>query len=229
LVFGMIAIFMYVGGEVSIGSMMISYLGLDEIGGLPAADASKYVAIYWGGQMTGRFLGAISLSKMKNVLLKYAGMFLIPVIAFVAIILSTDIMTAGIYALFLLINLAAFFFGKSMPNRTLYLFAAVNIVLLVVALSNSGTVAMWSIIAMGLFNSIMWSNIFTLAIAGLGKYTSQGSSLLVMMILGGAILPVFMGLVADTYGVHASFIVPVFSYIYIAFYGLNGYKPKFKE
>ncbi len=229
LVFGMIAIFMYVGGEVSIGSMMISYLGLDEIGGLPAADASKYVAIYWGGQMTGRFLGAISLSKMKNVLLKYAGMFLIPVIAFVAIFLSTDIMTAGIYALFLLINLAAFFFGKSMPNRTLYLFAAVNIVLLVVALTNSGTVAMWSIIAMGLFNSIMWSNIFTLAIAGLGKYTSQGSSLLVMMILGGAILPVFMGLVADTYGVHASFIVPVFSYIYIAFYGLNGYKPKFKE
>jgi len=84
---------------------------------------------------------------------------------------------------------------------------------------------MWSVIGIGLFNSIMWSNIFTLSIARLGKYTSQGSSLLVMMILGGAILPVIMGAVADGYGVHASYIVPVFSYIYIAFYGLNGYKP----
>jgi FHS family L-fucose permease-like MFS transporter len=139
--------------------------------------------------------------------------------------LSTDLATAGIYGLFLIVNLLAFFFGKSLPNRTLYLFASINIILLVIALTNTGTVAMWSVIAIGLFNSIMWSNIFTLAIAGLGKYTSQGSSLLVMMILGGAILPVFMGMVADSYGVHASFIIPVFSYIYIAFYGLNGYKP----
>lgn len=225
LVFGMIAIFMYVGGEVSIGSMMISYLGLDEIGGLTEADASKYVAIYWGGQMTGRFLGAISLSKMKNTVLKYSGMFMVPLIAFAVIALSTDLVTAGIYAVFLVINLAAFLFGRSLANRTLFLFAFINIILLVVALNNMGTVAMWSIIAIGLFNSIMWSNIFTLAISGLGKYTSQGSSLLVMMILGGAILPVFMGLVADSYGVHTSFIVPVFSYIYIAFYGLSGYKP----
>ena len=71
----------------------------------------------------------------------------------------------------------------------------------------------------------MWSNIFTLAISGLGKYTSQGSSLLVMMILGGAILPLMMGAVADSYGVHMSFIIPVFSYLYIAFYGISGYKP----
>jgi len=84
---------------------------------------------------------------------------------------------------------------------------------------------MWSVIGIGLFNSIMWSNIFTLAIAGLGKYTSQGSSLLVMMILGGAILPVIMGAVADGFGVHFSLVVPLFSYLYLAFYGANGYKP----
>ena len=225
LVFGMIAIFMYVGGEVSIGSMMISYLGLNEIGGLTEVEASKYVAIYWGGQMTGRFLGAISLSKTENSKLKFIGMVSIPVAAFIVIGVSTSFETALIYGVFLLVNLAAFFFGRSLPNRTLYLFAIINIILLVTALTNSGAVALWSIIAIGLFNSIMWSNIFTLAIAGLGKYTSQGSSLLVMMILGGAILPVFQGIAADRYGVHLSFIIPVFSYIYIVFYGINGYKP----
>jgi FHS family L-fucose permease-like MFS transporter len=83
---------------------------------------------------------------------------------------------------------------------------------------------MWAIIGIGLFNSIMWSNIFTLAIEGLGKFKSQGSSLLVMMILGGAIVPVFQGMAADAYGVHASFFVPVICYAYIAFYGLRGYK-----
>jgi FHS family L-fucose permease-like MFS transporter len=134
--------------------------------------------------------------------------------------------TALIYGAFLLVNLAAFFFGKSLPHRTLYIFSFVNIVLLIIALTNTGTIALWSIIGIGLFNSIMWSNIFTLAISGLGKYTSQASSLLVMMILGGAILPLAQGAVADGYGVHLSFIIPVFSYIYIAFYGLNGYKSK---
>jgi FHS family L-fucose permease-like MFS transporter len=226
LVFGMIAIFMYVGGEVSIGSMMISYLGLEEIGGFSEMEASKYVSIYWGGQMIGRFLGAVSLSKTKNKSLKILGMVLIPVAAFVAIMLAYDFETALIYGAFLVVNLLAFFLGKSLPHRTLYVFALINIVLLVIALSNTGPVALWTIIAIGLFNSIMWSNIFTLAIAGLGRYTSQGSSLLVMMILGGAILPVFQGLLADNYGVHISFVIPVFSYIYIAFYGINGYKPK---
>jgi FHS family L-fucose permease-like MFS transporter len=226
LIFGMIAIFMYVGGEVSIGSMMISYLGLEEIGGLSEMEASKYVSIYWGGQMIGRFLGAVSLSKMKNNSLKLLGMILIPVAAFIIIMLTNGTETALIYGVFLVINLLAFFLGKSLPHRTLYIFALLNIVLLIVALTNTGPVALWTIIAIGLFNSIMWSNIFTLAIAGLGKYTSQGSSLLVMMILGGAILPVFQGLLADNYGVHISFLIPVFSYIYIAFYGINGYKPR---
>jgi FHS family L-fucose permease-like MFS transporter len=222
----MIAIFMYVGGEVSIGSMMISYLGLEEIGGLSEIEASTYVSIYWGGQMIGRFLGAVSLSKMKNRSLKTAGMLLIPLLAFTVIWLTNGMQTALIYGSFLVLNLLAFFAGRSLPQRTLFLFALINIVLLLVALTNTGAMALWTIIAIGLFNSIMWSNIFTLAIAGLGKYTSQGSSLLVMMILGGAILPVFQGMFADAYGVHYSFIIPVFSYIYITFYGINGYKPK---
>ncbi len=225
LVFGMGAIFMYVGGEVSIGSMMISYLGLPDVGGLSEIDASKFVAFYWGGQMIGRFLGAVSLSEIKSKVLKNTYMAGIALLSFLVIGFTNGFSTAMIYGLFLVLNLLAFALGKSLPHRTLFIFALVNLGLLAVALTNSGAVAMWSVIGIGLFNSIMWSNIFTLAISGLGKHTSQGSSLLVMMILGGAVLPVIMGAVADSIGVHLSLIVPLFSYLYLAFYGVNGYKP----
>jgi MFS transporter, FHS family, L-fucose permease len=225
LVFGMIAIFMYVGGEVSIGSMLISYITLPEIGGFNETDASVFVSIYWGGQMIGRFLGAISLSD-TNKWIKLTLMPSISILAFFVLGFTTSFASAAIYVIFLAINLIGFFIGKSLPNRTLYIFAFINIVFLIVALSTTGSIALWTIIGIGLFNSIMWSNIFTLSISGLGKYTSQGSSLLVMMILGGAILPLIMGLIADNYGVHVSFIVPVISYIYIAYYGISGYKPR---
>lgn len=224
LVFGMIAIFMYVGSEVSIGSMLISYLNLPEIGGFNDTEASLFVSIYWGGQMIGRFLGAVSLSSTKKSM-KLIIMPSISVIAFVIIGISTNFESAMIYLVFLIINLIAFYIGKSLPHKTLYIFAVINVILLFTALTSTGEIALWTIIGMGLFNSIMWSNIFTLAISGLGKHTSQGSSLLIMMILGGAVLPLFMGLVADNFGVHISFIIPVFSYIYLAYYGVSGYKP----
>jgi FHS family L-fucose permease-like MFS transporter len=105
-------------------------------------------------------------------------------------------------------------------------FAFISVLLLIITLLTNGLVAMWAVIGIGLFNSIMWSNIFTLAISGLGKHTSQGSSLLVMAILGGALVPVIQGMMADAFGVHLSFIVPIFCYLYIAFYGLKGYIQK---
>lgn len=224
LIFGMIAIFMYVGGEVSIGSMLISYLHLPEIGGLSETKASYFVAIYWGGQMIGRFLGAVSLSNTRNTI-KYILMPGISIVAYFVLAFSAGFEQATIYLIFLALNLIGFFIGKSLPQRTLYIFAIINLILIITALTNTGQIALWTIIGIGLFNSIMWSNIFTLAINGLGKYTSQGSSLLVMMILGGAILPVIMGAIADTYGVHISFVVPLFSYLYIGWYGISGYKP----
>jgi len=224
LVLGMIAIFMYVGSEVGIGSIMISFLGLGEIAGLSEADASVYVSFYWGGLMIGRFMGAISLSELK-ISAKYALMLLLPVLAFLVIGYLKGWDIASIYGIFLVVNFVAFVSGKSMPARTLLIFALTAVALLSIALLSSGVVAMWSVIGVGIFNSIMWSNIFTLAIAKLGKYTSQGSSLLVMAILGGALMPVLQGAVADTFGVHNSFIVPIFGYLYIAYYGLAGYKP----
>ncbi len=224
LIFGGLAIFMYVGAEVSIGSILISYFELDNIAGLNEIEGSKYVAFYWGGLMIGRFLGAISLSSMKNKSLKVILMIGVSLIAFIVIYLNNGIEIASIYLIFLVVNLIAFYIGKSMANRTLFVFALVIIALLIITLFTEGQVAMWTVIGIGLFNSIMWSNIFTLSIEGLGKYKSQGSSILVMMILGGALVPVVQGAFADHYGVHMSFVVPIVCYLYIAFYGLVGYK-----
>lgn len=230
LVLGMIAIFMYVGGEVSIGSIMISFIGLKEIAGLTENEASNFVSIYWGGLMIGRFSGAISLSRMSNhgrkLFIMAASTVLSFLIIYFAIYLKSSISISYImpFLIFIILNYLAFIVGKSLPNRTLLVFALVAIGLLITGLLSKGATAMWAVVGVGIFNSIMWSNIFTLSIAGLGKYTSQGSSLLVMMILGGAIVPVIQGAVADAIGVHYSFIVPVFCYLYIAFYGWKGYK-----
>jgi FHS family L-fucose permease-like MFS transporter len=124
---------------------------------------------------------------------------------------------------FLVLNYLAFIFGKSLPARTLMVFALFPVFLLVIGMISNGAIAMWSILGIGIFNSIMWSNIFTLAIKGLGDDTSQGSSVLVMFIVGGAILPPIQGLLADHIGVQLSFFVPMLSYVYLAWYGWKGH------
>jgi FHS family L-fucose permease-like MFS transporter len=232
LLFGMVAIFMYVGAEVSIGSIMVSFLGLESIAGFTKEEASTYLAFYWGGLMIGRFLGALSLGEMKSKALNSVYMALSAVILFFVIYLAAflksgiDISDIWPFAIIIFVNYAAFYFGKSMPGRTLLVFSLMAALLLIITVSTVGYVAMWALIGIGIFNSIMWPNIFTLSISGLGKYTSQGSSLLVMMILGGAIIPIIQGAVADGYGVHLSFVVPVIPYLYIAFFGWKGHKQK---
>lgn len=221
--FGILAIFMYVGSEVCIGSILISFLGLPEIAGLKPAEASIYVAFYWAGLMIGRFIGAISLSNINSVN-KNIIIILIPVLAFSIIWYLKGFDIAKIYGIFLALNYTAFLLGKSLASRTLCVFALCAVCLLVISFFTMGSIAMWTVISVGLFNSIMWSNIFTLSINGLGKSTSQGSSLLVMAILGGALLPVLQGYVADHIGIQKSFIIPVLAYLYIAFYGLIGFK-----
>jgi len=226
LILGAIAIFMYVGAEVSIGSILIRYLGLENIAGLDEKDASQYLSFYWGGLMIGRFLGSISLSNMANKMYKNLLMFAVPLAAFLVIWYLKGGAIASIFSIFLVLNLISFYMGRSKASRTLMVFSMIIISLLIVTLSTTGVVAMWSVIGIGLFNSIMFSNIFTLAIAGLGKYTSQGSSMLVMAILGGAIVPPLQGHVADLVGVHLSFVVPIICYSYLAFYGWKGYIQK---
>jgi len=131
------------------------------------------------------------------------------------------------FILFLIINYIGFLIGKSKPGSTLALFAFFAIGLLVITLFSGGLVTLWTITGIGLFNSIMWSNIFTRAIKDLKEDTAQGSSLLVMMILGGAVVPIIQGAVADALnGYHLSFFVPILCYAYILYYGWKGHKVK---
>jgi FHS family L-fucose permease-like MFS transporter len=222
-VLGMLAIFMYVGGEVTVGSAIINYLGLPKLGGLEHEAASKYLAFYWGGLMIGRFMGAFALSAIKKSL-KNVIVALVPVAAFVTIWLLSGRDNAFHYGIPLLVLLGAFYVGEASAHRMLALFSAVIIGLLLTSMSTEGETAKWSILAIGLFCSVMWSNIFSLAIEGLGPLKSQASSLLVMAILGGALLPPLQGTIADHFGIQASFVVPMVAFAYIAFYGIYGYK-----
>jgi FHS family L-fucose permease-like MFS transporter len=123
---------------------------------------------------------------------------------------------------YLIANYFAFVAAKSKPSRTLGIFAMINIALLVAMLVFDGMLSLWCILAVGLFNSIMFSNVFTLAIRELGEHTAQGSSLLVMMILGGAVVPPLQGLLADNIGVHMAFALPIVCYVYLMWYGFKG-------
>ena len=225
LVLGAVAIFMYVGAEVAIGSFMINYLGEPSIAGFSESEAAQYVALYWGGAMIGRFFGAILLSEMKNISLKY--MYIGAILVF-AVLLSYFItslwMDSLIFMIFVLLNLGAFFIGKGKSNKTLTVFSLSIVILIMITVFSSGALAMWTIIAIGLFNSIMFPTIFTLGISGLGKHTSQGSGILVLAIVGGAILPLIMGMMADWIGIQASFSITLIAYLYIAYYGISGYK-----
>jgi MFS transporter, FHS family, L-fucose permease len=176
LVFGAIGIFVYVGAEVSIGSLLINYFGQPEIGHLPEVTAARYVAYYWGGAMIGRFVGSAILQKVK----------------------TGFVLAAAAIAACVLVCISMLTFGH---------------------------VAMWTIIAVGLFNSVMFPSIFTLGIAELGPLTGDGSGVLVMAIVGGAILPVLQGALTDRIGIHHAFILPAICYLYILYYALRGSRP----
>lgn len=235
-VLGMVAIFMYVGGEVAVGSGVINFLGLDRVAGLSPQDAAPYLAFYWGGLMIGRFMGAFALSdlraRVKNILVIAAPVVAMPVVAAAAglhrdpfsVDLAEGFQKAYPYCIMLAALPVAFLLGEASPHRMLALFGSVIIGLLATGVLTQGQVAQWSVLGVGLFCSVMWSNIFSLAIDGLGPLKSQASSLLVMAILGGAVLPPIQGRVADAYGIQASFVVPAVAFAYVVFYGLYGYR-----
>ncbi|ELR72150.1 glucose/galactose transporter family protein [Fulvivirga imtechensis AK7] len=238
VVLGMIAIFMYVGGEVSIGSFLINLFAQEQIMGLSEAAGGIFLSYYWGGAMTGRFLGAISLGSLESRSRKYLLMLLTAVASFIVIYFVTSIRNENgqfyfelmaldklaYFFLLMALNYAAFMLGGSKPARTLTIFSLAVVGLLLTVSFSYGQLAFWAAIGIGLFNSIMWSNIFTLAIKDLGKYTSQASSLLVMMIVGGAIVPPLQGALADAIGIQLSFMLPVLCYLYLIFYGLKGHQ-----
>jgi FHS family L-fucose permease-like MFS transporter len=176
LIFGAIAIFVYVGGEVSIGSFLVNYFTQPEIGGLTEKVAASFVAFYWGGAMVGRFIGSAILQKMS---------------------------TRGL----------------------LGICAVCAAALVAISMLSTGHLAMYSIILVGFFNSIMFPSIFTLGVAELGPLTGDGSGIMIMAIVGGAIIPVAQGAIADRIGIHHAFFLPVICYLYILFFALSGSKP----
>ena len=176
LIFGAIAIFVYVGAEVSIGSFLVNYFGQPEIGGLTEKVAASFVALYWGGAMVGRFIGSALLQKVST-----RGLLGICAVC-----------AAGLVAISML---------------------------------TSGHTAMYSIILVGFFNSIMFPSIFTLGVAELGPLTGDGSGIMIMAIVGGAIIPVAQGAIADRIGIHHAFFLPVICYLYILFFALSGSRP----
>jgi FHS family L-fucose permease-like MFS transporter len=170
---GVIAIFVYVGAEVAIGSLMINFLSLPTVGKMSEAEAAGYVSLYWGGAMVGRFIGFLLLRKID-------------------------------------------------PGRLLAIFAAIAALMAGMATVTEGSVALWSVVGIGLFNSIMFPTIFTLGIARMGAMTDKASSLLIMGIVGGAIVPVITGVIADRFGEHLAFVPAVLCYLYIVYYGWRG-------
>jgi FHS family L-fucose permease-like MFS transporter len=240
LKWGILAIFFYVGGEVAIGSWLMPFM--EKMFDFEPTKAGAYLAFYWGGAMIGRLLGAVSLNQELEAGKKYPMMAAISVgiFGFIYLVTGLDVDKAGsviyaglefsevaFYLLFLGLNYVAFLLGKSNAARSLSIFCIIVIALLCVGVFGGETkLALWALLSIGLFNSIMWSNIFTLGIKDLGVYTSQGSSLLVMAVFGGAFIPPLQGLVSDWIGLQWSFITPIICYCYILFYGLIGHRPQ---
>jgi FHS family L-fucose permease-like MFS transporter len=226
LTLGVIAIFMYVGGEVAIGTFLVRYFG--EIKGFSEVTAAGFVSYFWGGAMVGRFIGSISLTN-RTASQKYGFIAIISLIAVVTVYFLTENLNIALIVFGLIAgNALIFSLGKSLPARTLAIFSICVVLLLIVTVVTSGDVAMWSVIAIGLFNSIMFPTIFTLAIRDLGKYTSQGSSLLVMAIVGGAIIPPLMGYLADKFSFQQAYLFPALCYLYVFYYGWKGHEVKRK-
>ena len=230
LVLGMLAIFTYVGVEVTIQSNLGELLkvnlgnGLNPIG-LPSMSDSEIaplISMYWGGLMIGRWAGAIAVfnpvGKLKTwlyILVPYAAF---GVVLFVNSISGFDVSVLYWFALCVAIQIGGFFLGKEKPALTLKIFGFLGIVSVLVGLFSSGQLALFAFLSGGLFCSIMWPSIFALSIHGLGKYTSQGSSFLVMMVLGGAIIPPLQGKLADIIGIHSSYWIAVACFVYLAFF-----------
>ena len=224
LVLGMLAIFTYVGVEVAIGSNLGELLKLPEFGSLQSSDIGPYVSMYWGSLMIGRWAGAISVFNLKGTNRTIA-LIIIPLIAFgvilgVNIVSGKDMQPLYYYVLCVLVQIGAFFLSKDKPARTLLIFGVFGIIAMLIGLSTSGTVAIYAFLSGGLACSIMWPAIFSLSIIGLGKYTSQGSAFLIMMILGGGIIPPIQGKLSDIIGIHQSYIIAVVCFGYLTLFAI---------
>ncbi len=228
LVLGMLAIFVYVGVEVATIDNLPAYLTLPvEQGGLGLQTAmiAPFVSLYWASLMIGRWAGAAGAFHVRPSV-KWMLTILLPYLAFgvylaVNAIARYEVSQFLVYAGVIVTMILATFASRGNPARMLLYFAACGIVALLIGMSTSGWTSVIAFISVGLFCSTMWPCIFTLAITGLGRHTNQGSSMLIMMIMGGGVISWLQGEVADRMGIHTSFIVGVLCFIYLAIYAVS--------
>ena len=230
LIYGMIGIFVYVGVEVTIdnnfGALLktpgyITELGLDE------SVISKYISLYWGSLMIGRWTGAISVFNLKGTMKKLM-MIVVPFIAFgvvlgVSHIYGNDVSDLYGYAIWIILAIATFFYGQEKPVKTLFAVSILATTAMVIGVFTTGITSVYAFMAGGLCCSIMWPSIFSLSVAGLGKYTSQGSAFLIMMILGGAVIPPLQGVIGDSpaIGLHKSYLLAAVCFALLAFLAIK--------
>ena len=221
---GMIAILVYVGVEVAVGSNLGELLKQKDFGRYSSSQITPFISMYWGSLMIGRWSGAInafSLTKVTKNILK----FILPLVAFgiilgISILAGYNVAPLKWYILCVAVQLVAFFITDDKPALSLSVFGFLGLTALVIGLLTSGTVAVYAFLSAGLFCSIMWPCIFSLSLAGLGKYQAQGSGFLVMMILGGALIPPLQGKLSDIIGIQPSFIVGAICFAYILFFAI---------
>lgn len=224
LTLGMLAIFVYVGVEVAVGSNLSELLKQKAFGGFEASEVAPYIAMFWGSLMIGRWAGAINafnLTDQTKMILR----FIVPLIAFGVVLLATKISGYNIDALYwyivcVLVQIVAFYATNDKPALTLAVFGTLGIAAMIVGLLTTGQIAVYAFLSTGLFCSIMWPCIFSLSLAGLGKYQTQGAAFLVMMILGGGIIPPLQGKLSDIIGIQPSFIVGALCFVYLTFFAV---------
>jgi FHS family L-fucose permease-like MFS transporter len=234
LVLGMLALFVYVGVEVAIGSNLGELLKQADFGSIPSSKIAPYVSMYWGSMMIGRWTGAIAAFEFKSNTKKLLTL-IVPLVAFGVVIGANsiaqyDMSPLYMYVVCVLIQVVAFFLSQDKPAKTLMIFSIIGVVAMLVGIFNTGDLATYAFLTGGIACSIMWPSIFSLSIAGLGKYTTQGAAFLIMMILGGGIIPPIQGKLADYlqsshedlpgYGIHNSFWIPVLCFAYILFFSI---------
>ena len=220
LLLGMLAIFLYVGVEVSTASNLPSYM--ESKLGFEIGAIAPYISLYWASLMIGRWTGAveaftddISIQKILRFVAPYLafGIFLV-----VNAIANHDLTPFYIYGLIILVLIAADMASKGNPARMLLIFSGLGIVALLTGMTTTGILSVYAFTSVGLFCSTLWPCIFTLAVSGLGKHTSQGSSFLIMMICGGGIISWLQGFVSENIGIQNSYIVGILCFSYLVFY-----------
>jgi FHS family L-fucose permease-like MFS transporter len=235
LVLGMLALFVYVGAEVSIGSNLGELLKQADFGSIPSSKIAPYISMYWGSMMIGRWAGAISAFEFKSNTKKMLTV-IVPLVAFgiviaVNSIAQYDMTPLYMYIVCIFIQIVAFFLSQDKPAKTLLIFSLIGVISMLIGVFTKGDIAIYAFLTGGIACSIMWPCIFALSIAGIGKYTTQGAAFLIMMILGGGIIPPIQGKLSDFlqsshldtpgYGIHNSFWVPVFCFAYILVFAIS--------